>query len=372
MNGKGDIKFEMRSVIGPEYIYIYNKWVDGKAKYHGGKYPGGMALKGFEAAAKEDEQARERLEFFYGRAKEELYDVRTDPDALNNLVDDPEVADALHNMRELMLKKLTASNDPFLSDFQQLLKQTDDAGKPVLSMDFESVTSGSPEDRLLQHEKLTLATGEGLDGSTGLRAKYVGYERGSERIIKTQALPEPGPEFSLNYDVRFEPGFQFVKGGKLHGLGPENRITGGRPIVPEGWSARVTFKDGGEAKLYTYHQDMKGQYGDRGEVIRPFRFETGQYYSVSLHVRVNDPPEASNGFSRLYVDGQLIEKHENLRLRGRGGDDTLVNDFLFTTFHGGHRPQNAPRDADGNYATVFATFDNISVYQGKHIRMQSG
>jgi hypothetical protein len=89
---------------------------------------------------------------------------------------------------------------------------------------------------------------------------------------------------------------------------------------------------------------------------------------VSLHVRVNDPPEASNGFSRLYVDGRLIEQHENLRLRGAGGDATLVNKFMFSSFHGGHRPENAPRDADGNYTTVYATFDNISVYEGEHIR----
>jgi hypothetical protein len=270
-----------------------------------------------------------------------------------------------------MLQKLTVSNDPFLPDFQALLAQANDAPKPVLSMDFESVTAGSPADRLLQHEKLTLAPGDGVSGSTGLRAEYVGYDRGSERIIATVPLPDPGLEFSLNYDVCFEPDFQFVKGGKLLGLGPEKRITGGRPIVPEGWSARVTFKDGGTLKLYTYHQDMKGQYGDRGEIIQPFQFEKGRYYSVSLHVRVNDPPESSNGFSRLYVDGKLIERHENLRLRGTGGENTVINDFLFSSFHGGHRPANAPRDADGNYTTVHATFDNISVYAGEHIRNQA-
>lgn len=370
MNGKGDIHFEMRSVISPDHIYIFNKWVDGEAKYHNGKYPGGMALEGFEEAAKGDEQARQRFAFFYARAKEELYDVRSDPDALNNLAQSPESAKSLRIMRQLMLKKLADSNDPYLPDFQALLAQANDAPKPVLSMDFESVTAGSPADRLLQHEKLTLAPGDGVSGSTGLRAEYVGYDRGSERIARTLSLTEPGLEFSLNYDVRFDPDFQFVKGGKLLGLGPEKRITGGRPIKPEGWSARVTFREGGGVKLYTYHQDMKGQYGDRGEIIQPFQFEKGRYYSVSLHVRVNDPPESSNGFSRLYVDGDLIERHENLRLRGTGGENTVINDFLFSSFHGGHRPANAPRDTDGNYTTVHATFDNISVYEGEHIRNQ--
>jgi hypothetical protein len=93
---------------------------------------------------------------------------------------------------------------------------------------------------------------------------------------------------------------------------------------------------------------------------------------VTLHVRVNDPPEASNGFSRLYVDGELIEQHENLRLRGTGGDATLINKFMFSSFHGGHHPHNAPRDAEGNYTTVYATFDNIKVYEGEHIRPPAG
>jgi len=375
INAKGDIKYEMRSVIGPEYIYIYNKWVDGKTRYHGGKYPGGMALKGFEAASRENEQAKERYDFFYNRAPEELYNLDQDPDALQNLAEDEGMVDVLQEMQRLMLAKMTATDDPFLEEYRSLLDKTayqDGQPEPVLSMDFETVPPGGGAEYLLQHGKLTLAPGAGVAGSTGLRAEYTGYDRGSERIVRHVFLPEPGLEFSLNYDVNFGQDFQFVRGGKLLGLGPKKHITGGKPIVPEGWSARVTFKKEGGIKLYSYHQDMKGQYGERGEIQQPFTFEKERFYSVSLHVRVNDPPEASNGFSRLYVGGQLIEQHQNLRLRGTGGDDTLVNKFMFSSFHGGHEPDWAPRDEHGNYTTVHATFDNISVYEGEHIRPVSG
>jgi N-sulfoglucosamine sulfohydrolase len=375
INGKGDLAFEMRSVIGLEHIYIYNKWADGQARYHDGKYPGGLALKGFEAAASDDEKAKERLDFFYKRTKEELYDLRNDPNALVNLAGDAQMAATLRAMRGKMLAQLTAANDPYLDDFKTMLEQAGhraDAADPVLHMDFETVIAGGPAQQLLEHEKLSLAPDAGVGGSTGLRAEYTGFEKGSERIVTHLFLPEPGLEFSLNYDVSFDKDFQFVKGGKLLGLGPAKHISGGRPIVPEGWSARVTFKDAGGVKLYTYHQDMQGQYGDRGDIQQPFKFERERYYAVSLHVRVNDPPEASNGFSRLYVDGQLIERHENLRLRGAGGDATLINKFMFSSFHGGHRPENAPRDADGNYATVHATFDNIAVYEGENIRPWPG
>jgi N-sulfoglucosamine sulfohydrolase len=374
INGKGNTMFEMRSIIGPDHIYIYNKWADGKAQFYGGKYSGGLALKGLEAAAAENAQAKERLDFFYRRVKEELYDLRRDPDALTNLAGDESVAETLHSMRQSMLERLISTDDPFLDDFRALLGQAGRQSAPsrVLSMDFETALLGGPEDQLLQHEKLTLAPGGGTKTSTGLRAEYTGSERGSERIVTHVFLPEPGLEFSLNYDVRFEKGFQFVRGGKLLGLGPAKHITGGRPIVPDGWSARVTFKEGGAVRLYTYHQDMQGQYGDRGHVQMPFTFEKERFYSVSLHVRVNDSPQSANGFSRLYVDGEMLERHEDLRLRGSGGEESLINKFMFSSFHGGHEPDWAPRNADGSYKTVYATFDNIAVYEGEHVRLAPG
>jgi N-sulfoglucosamine sulfohydrolase len=365
LNARSGVRYEMRSVIGTDYIYIFNKWVDGKAKYHNGKYSGGLALKGMEAAAKEDEIAKQRLEFFYDRSKEELYEVRSDPNALVNLAGHEDAADTLDSMRQLMLARLIAADDPYLADFREFLRA------PVMSMDFESIPPGSAAGQLLEHEKLTLAPGAGVGGSIGLRAEYTGYDRGSERIVRHLFLPEPALEYSLNYDVRFDRDFQFVKGGKLLGLGPAKHVTGGRPVVPGGWSARVTFKEGGAARLYTYHQDQPGQYGDRLPIQNPFYFEKDRYYAVSLHVRVNDSPETANGFSRLYVDGELAEQHEGLRFRGEDSEASLINKFMFSSFHGGHMPEWAPRDADGNYTTVYAYFDNISVYEGERIRPAS-
>lgn len=237
----------------------------------------------------------------------------------------------------------------------------EEESRKILLMDFDNSTSGDPEHKLLEHEKLALAPAAGVNGSTGLRAEYEGSEIGSERIVKRLLLPEVGVEYSLNYDVRFDEEFQFVKGGKLHGLGPMDPVTGGRPIIPEGWSARVMFREGGVPELYVYHQDMQGMYGDHGVVENPFVFEKGRYHSVSLQVRVNDPPEAANGFARLYIDGTLIERMEGLRLRGSPGEESLISKFLFSSFHGGHEPEWAPKKKDGSFATVYATFDNISI-----------
>jgi hypothetical protein len=89
-------------------------------------------------------------------------------------------------------------------------------------------------------------------------------------------------------------------------------------------------------------------------------------------VRVNEPADVANGFSRLYVDGDLVDSHAGLRFRGEDSDASLINKFMFSSFHGGHMPDWAPRDADGNYTTVYAVFDNISVYKGKRIRPAPG
>ena len=65
-----------------------------------------------------------------------------------------------------------------------------------------------------------------------------------------------------------------------------------------------------------------------------FRFKRGRYYAVSLHVRVNGTAGSADGFTRLYVDGRKIESREKVWFRGKGGDATMINRLLFSTFHG--------------------------------------
>jgi hypothetical protein len=241
----------------------------------------------------------------------------------------------------------------------------------VLFEDFECncgrVHLGLASDRHIQ-----AARGEGVGGGNAIRVTYVGGARGSSRVSRRFRLPAKGLEYTLNYDVKFDEDFQYVKGGKLHGLGPDRPVSGGRAVGRNNWSARVMWRGNGKLGTYTYHQNQRGRYGDRGRVVSSFVPRKNTYYAVSLHVRLNNPASLANGFVRLYVNGRLIEQDERLRFRSIDGPQSLISHFMFTTFHGGHDPSWAPRTRDGKYANVHAYFDNLAVYAGERIRMQPG
>ncbi len=245
------------------------------------------------------------------------------------------------------------------------------AERPVLNEGFEQ-GGGAVARRLLRDPHLAIVRGAGVGGGDALRAAYVGGPMGSERIVHSIPLGEAGTDYTLSYDVRFDPGFPFVEGGKLHGLGPERPVAGGNPIRPDGWSARVMWRAEGRAELYSYHQDQRDQYGDHGTVGAPAAFMPGRWQAVSLHVRLNDPATAANGLVELFVDGRLVERQEAIRLRGSDVGRARISGFLFSTFHGGNAPEWAPRAADGGYATVHALFDNIAVERGAHVRATPG
>ena len=135
-------------------------------------------------------------------------------------------------------------------------------------------------------------------------------------------------------------------------------MSGGKGTTPEGWSARVIFLRGAGVGLYYYHQDQKGRYGDQLNA-KGFSFELDRYYHVRMELALNSAPFMSDGCIRLFIDEkQLIEK-KNIRFRNVGGDDALISNFLFSTFHGGSTDKWAPKNFDGTFKTVDAYFDNI-------------
>lgn len=258
-----------------------------------------------------------------------------------------------------------------------LLALATDAGqeastpKPICSTDFESPDALGLFEKLVRHKLLVVREREGVAGSNALRATYRGTKEGSERIVTSFALPEKLDSATLVFDVKFGEDFQFRKGGKLHGLGPDHRITGGRKMKSDGWSARAMWRPNGISS-YVYCQNKKNKYGQGPDRMHDHVFKKGRYYSISLYVQLNRPAKAANGVMRVYVDGKGVAEDTQIQFRSVEGEHTRITHLLFSTFHGGNGPSWAPKDMDGNYIDVHAYFDNIAVYDGLYVRQAPG
>jgi len=223
---------------------------------------------------------------------------------------------------------------------------------------------------VLNDKNVSLAHGKGVNGSNAIKVNYRGNSKGSERVIVNYKLPR-SLQYTLNFDVNFCPGFDFRKGGKLHGLGPANPVAGGNKVSPLRWSARSMFRRKGGLQSYIYSQNMAGKYGD-AVIAKNFRFEPGRYYALSLQVVLNNPATASNGYMRIFVDGTPIVYHRNIRFRATRSRHSHISTLMFNTFHGGHTADWAPRNANGSYAVDCAYFDNFAAYPTLAVRYAPG
>ena len=234
--------------------------------------------------------------------------------------------------------------------------------KILLHEDFNKDNDKGFAARILRDSHVTLAKGAGPDGSDAIRVAYVGSKRGSERVVERHPLASKVDQATLSFDVRFDRDFQWTRGGKLHGLAPKTPITGGKKRRPDGWSARIMFKKDGKCATYLYDQSKKRKYG-RGSTSAGPAFKAGRWHHVVLEVKLNDPGK-DNGFARIRIDNKPVVSSEKMVFRGSGGGETLIQTFLFNTFHGGSSPKWAPVDKEGKPTTVHAWFDNFRVTEG--------
>ena len=106
----------MRGVQNEKYGYIYNPWSNGKRTFKS-ETMNGLTLNAMREAAKTDPAIAERVDLFLHRVPEEFFDYEKDPDALHNLIDDPQYLDIINKFRGLMEKHLRSTNDPVLVPF---------------------------------------------------------------------------------------------------------------------------------------------------------------------------------------------------------------------------------------------------------------
>ena len=107
----------MRGVQSKRFGYLFNPWSDGERIFRTAT-TGTMTYRTMVQLAETNEAIKSRLEFFQHGVPEEFYDYENDPDALHNLIDDPDYADEIARHRKALRRFMVESNDHALEAFE--------------------------------------------------------------------------------------------------------------------------------------------------------------------------------------------------------------------------------------------------------------
>lgn len=176
-----------------------------------------------------------------------------------------------------------------------------------------------------------------------LRMKYPAHTIGPEKnggqfLVRLPAAEE----YYLSYRVRFQPGFDFAKGGKLPGLasGDGKYSNGNKPVDGDGWTARLMWVENGRLVPYLYYAGMPanrtfGDFWDIDAQVTP-----GAWQHITQRIRLNHPGKR-DGIYTVWVNGRQATHRTDMEWRH--GDKGKIDSFYFSTYHGGNTPDWAPR-----------------------------
>lgn len=228
--------------------------------------------------------------------------------------------------------------------------QSVNAQEQLYSQSFESLPIGT---QWIRPQTVV----EAVAGDKVLKVAYEPASNGSPRLTKKFNLGLGHSEATLSFKLKFDKEFEFVKGGKLHGLGGGTTTTGCTPIDPNGWSVRMTWASGGRPKLYLYHQDRTNVCGDSASEYSGFEFSRDIWHQIDIYVRVNSAVGSQDGMASLHIDG--VKQAERTGLNLTGNLDKKIEKFLFNTFYGGNDSTWSPSK------TTFVYYDDFIVHKGQ-------
>lgn len=109
----GKNRYPMRAVQDTRFGYIFNPWSDGHRVFKN-EPQAGLTFKAMQEASSSNTEIHQRVELFLYRVVEEFYDLKNDPDALNNLINDPAYSNEVIIMKDSMRRWMIENNDPAL------------------------------------------------------------------------------------------------------------------------------------------------------------------------------------------------------------------------------------------------------------------
>ncbi|BCL74897.1 hypothetical protein JHS3_06330 [Jeongeupia sp. HS-3] len=185
-----------------------------------------------------------------------------------------------------------------------------------------------------------------------LRVTYkAGQVGGNSAMTFDAPLAGSYGQLWLQYKLRFDNAFTWVKGGKLPGLGGGDTPTGCIANGSfDGFTTRLMWRENGVGFSYQYYPGKKDECGDYYAVAT--RFKPGVWYTLTQQVVLGDAGQA-NGQFRQWVDGKLVLQQSGLLLRNAAA--VGVSAIKMDTFFGGSSTDWAPS------SDQYAYFDDFRV-----------
>jgi N-sulfoglucosamine sulfohydrolase len=107
----------MRAVQSKQFNYIFNPWAAGGRKFQAAGQ-GTLTYQEMIAKAEMDPRTSKLLKQYDYRVVEEFFDIESDPNNLNNLIDDPKFQDEIANHRAILDQWMEKTKDPIHAAFQ--------------------------------------------------------------------------------------------------------------------------------------------------------------------------------------------------------------------------------------------------------------
>jgi len=199
-------------------------------------------------------------------------------------------------------------------------------------------------------ENVSIVNTAEANSGCAMQARFIPDASGSSDIYAEMNIPcDTDNDVWVSYRVKFLPGFEFVKGGKLNGVGGGSTPTGGitsQNDLDTGFTARLMWGGGSGSQnfnLYAYYNGMPtnfpgttfGEYTDTG--VTP---QVDQWYNIVMHVALNTPGQ-SDGVIEMWIGGQKVATLSGLELR-KQGQSWCIDHFLISMFYGGGDPSWSP------------------------------
>ncbi len=194
-----------------------------------------------------------------------------------------------------------------------------------------------------------------IDGNSALEITYSKGKFGGNSTAFWNIKFPPQECAVVSYHIMFDKKFDFVKGGKLPGLGGGTHNTGKKkPTGEDGFSIRTMWRRGGKMVNYVYHPNQPENYGEdfgwRDNNGDDVLLKPGKWYTIQTKINLNTPGLA-DGVIETRLSGAQVFYGDDFEFRKTA--DLKLDTFLFQTFFGGDSKDWAPSKKQKAYFDEF-------------------